>query len=310
MNWDTINWSSLERLRSMFLGPAAVAGDYWHSETDLASYDLTFAQRIGWKWDWVLADLTRLGWTPPAGAVLDWGCGSGIAHRALLDHFGTGSVTALQVWDRSPLALQFATRRATTKYPGLVVGAGLIDTPALLLISHVLNELTPEQVTQLEQLALRAEAVIWVESGASEVSRGLIAVRERLRTQLNLIAPCPHQAPCGLLGAGNERHWCHHFAQPPGEVFTDGGWSRFARFMGIDLRSLPLSYLVLDRRAPPALPPGAMRVLGRPRVYKAHALVLGCQQSGVHDHRLDKRTEPAGFKQMKKGRFESLTDEL
>ena len=41
-----------------FLAGTAGQSDYWQSESDLASYDLTFAQRIGWKWDWVLADLS------------------------------------------------------------------------------------------------------------------------------------------------------------------------------------------------------------------------------------------------------------
>jgi len=308
MSWDAVNWESLERLRSAFLGGTAGAQDYWQSDADLASYDLTFAQRIGWKWDWVLAGLSRLGWTPPGGTLLDWGCGSGIAHRAFLDHFVGGGITTLGVWDRSVPATEFAARRARAKYPGLAVNSGLIDAPALLLISHVLTELAPGQLAELEQLVRRSQSVIWVEPGTFEASHALVTVRERLRSQMNLVAPCPHQASCGLLTPGNERHWCHHFAQPPGGVFTDGNWSRFARFMGIDLRSLPLSYLVLDRRPPPPMATDALRVIGRPRVYKAHATVLGCQARGVREHRLEKRTMPETFKQLKKGRFDSLAD--
>ncbi|MEI6085322.1 MAG: hypothetical protein WCS70_13625, partial [Verrucomicrobiota bacterium] len=84
MTWDEIDWDALNRLRAGFL---AGATDYWRSERDLASYDLTFAQRIGWKWDFVLAELKRLGWQPPVGPVVDWGCGSGIAGRAFLGEF-------------------------------------------------------------------------------------------------------------------------------------------------------------------------------------------------------------------------------
>ena len=71
--------STLERLRQGFLAGTAGQQDYWRSARDLAAYDATFAQRIGWKWDFVLEDLMALGWKPPAGPVLDWGCGSGIA---------------------------------------------------------------------------------------------------------------------------------------------------------------------------------------------------------------------------------------
>ena len=54
MNWEEIDWHALERMRRAFLQNTASAADYWQSESDLASYDATFAQRIGWKWDYVL----------------------------------------------------------------------------------------------------------------------------------------------------------------------------------------------------------------------------------------------------------------
>ena len=82
MNWDAIDWAALGRLRKDFLSGSAGQRDYWQSESDLASYDATFAQRIGWKWDCVLRELTWRGWKPPMGELLDWGCGSGIAGRA------------------------------------------------------------------------------------------------------------------------------------------------------------------------------------------------------------------------------------
>lgn len=305
MNWGTVDWFALERLRGAFLDGTAGRSDYWQSESDLASYDLTFAQRIGWKWDWVLNDLKAIGWQPPTGELLDWGCGTGIAHRAFIHHFGFGSITKLNVWDRSGLAMRFAADQARLKYPDLNIATGMAESPALHLISHVLTELSTEQVTQLANFAQKAEAIIWVEPGTYEASLALIAIRERLRTHFNLVAPCTHQAQCGILATGNERDWCHHFAKPPNDVFTDGNWARFGAMMGIDLRSLPLSYLVLDKRPSP-LRPGATRIIGRPRVYKPHALILGCDECGVREHRLDKRSFPEGFKQLKKDRFGSL----
>ena len=384
MDWNEIDWPALERLRANFLGGRAGAADYWRSESDLASYDTTFAQRIGWKWDYVLAELARRGWSPPRGELLDWGCGSGIAGRAFLDHFGVESVSTLRVWDRSTLARQFATRRAQAKYPGLEVAPWLGDVPGAaealerrppicretvdlpmnqrearasrscepeptgetpvplppspahsgsvaqaatpwrprqiyskagsetdappgtLLVSHVLNELTPDQIEALVRLIARSECVLWVEPGTYGVSRALSAIRERLRPEFNVIAPCPHQEHCGVLTAGNERHWCHHFASPPAEVFQDGHWSHFANLLGIDLRDLALSFLVLDRRPAPALPPGATRILGHPRIYKPHALLLSCDQAGVRERKLTKRALPEEFKRLKKREFDSL----
>jgi len=306
MNRDTIDWNSLERLRTTFLVGAAGAGDYWQSESDLASYDATFAQRIGWKWDYVLAELARRGWTPPPGELLDWGCGSGVASRAFLDFFSPTSVSALRLFDRSPLAVQFAAKRAREKYPELSVNTGLTEAPTILLLSHVLTELTPEQIEALVDFAAQATTMLWVEPGTYEASLTLIAIRERLRSRFNVVAPCTHQARCGILAPENERHWCHHFAAPPPEIFQDANWSRFASATGIDLRDLPLSFLVLDQRPAPALPAGATRVIGHPRIYKPYALLLGCDESGVRERRLTKRAFPNEFKQLKKGDCDPL----
>jgi hypothetical protein len=305
MNWQSVDWPALERLRAIFLQGTARAADYWQSAADLASYDATFAQRIGWKWDWVLADLRQLGWSPPGGELLDWGCGTGIAHRTFLDHFGADTNTRLRLWDRSEQAMRFARDRVAKSHPELEVSLGQGKDPALLLISHVLTELSPEQAGQLTAFAAQATAVLWVEPGTYEASLALIAVRERLRDRFHVVAPCTHRGRCGILAEGNDRHWCHHFAKPPGTVFTDGNWARFGHLMGIDLRSLPLSYLVLDKRPSPTAP-GATRVLGRPRLYKPYALALGCAEGGVAEHRLDKRTFPAAYRQIKKNRFQSL----
>jgi ribosomal protein RSM22 (predicted rRNA methylase) len=320
MNLDTLDWKALERMRTAFLAGTAGATDYWQSEADLAAYDASFAQRIGWKWDYVLAELKRRGWSPPAGELLDWGCGSGIAGRAFLDYFGADSVAGLRLWDRSPLAMSFAAQRAREKFPGLNVVAGLnaetevaatrASPPrdSVLLISHVLTELTPEQVEALADLAAEAASVIWVEPGTYEASLTLIAIRERLRERLNVIAPCTHAGRCGILAPGNERHWCHHFATPPPEVFTDGDWSRFANLLGIDLRDLPLSFLVLDARPAQVLPPGAARVIGHPRIYKGHALLLGCEAAGVRERKLTRRKFPDEFRALKKGEADVLQE--
>lgn len=301
MNPAAIDWAALARLRNVFLAGNAGEADYWEGEQDLASYDVTFAQRIGWKWDYVLAELHRRGWSPAPGPLLDWGCGSGIAHRAFLDSFGAAGVSELHLLDKSTLAMRFAARRAGERFPQLKVTTGLVESPATLLISHVLTELEPPAIEALADFAATAASVIWVEPGTFEASLTLIAVRERLRGKLNVIAPCTHGATCGILAPGNERHWCHHFAVPPPGVFTDGNWARFATLTGVDLRDLPLSFLVLDRRPVPVLPSGATRVIGHARLYKPHALLLGCAASGVSEKRLTKRAHPEQWRALKRG---------
>ncbi len=308
MDLQTIDWAALERLRTGFLDRSAGAQDYWQSFQDLASYDQTFAQRIGWKWDYVLRELSRRGWNPPKGTVLDWGCGSGIAGRAFLDQFGMDRVTQLVLWDRSQLARDFAQRRAQERFPDLPVGpAGTgHESSEVLLLSHVLSELDESQLEHLIASAAEKTAVLWVESGDRETSRRLSLVRERLRDVFKIMAPCTHQARCGVLRPGDEAHWCHHFATPPRHVFTDGNWARFAALAGIDLRSLPLSFVVFDKRPIPEAPPGAVRVIGLARVHKGYGLLLGCDAEGVAERRLTQRRFPAEFKQLRKGRMDPL----
>jgi hypothetical protein len=317
--WDAIDWPGLERLREAFLEGRSGQADYWTDERALASYDLTFAARIGWKWDFVLGELRKRGWSPPAGRVFDWGCGTGVAGRIFLHHFGAVAVREVALWDRSKRAVDFAAARLREEQPGVVVnshgeqqqrgqGQALsLQQPGTLLVSHVITELSPRQLDELVEGAALATAVVWVEPGTHEASRRLIGVRERLREQFTIKGPCTHQAVCGLLAAGQERHWCHQFAPSPAEIHQDANWSRFARLMGVDLRSLPLSFLVLDKRVEAAaLPAGAVRIIGRPRVHKADAQLFGCDASGVRDRRLLKRHFPEEFRRLKRDEADSL----
>jgi len=312
-----VNWNALQRLRTRFLqfdqrdaGPGKNAEaaasepdrtDYWRSHSELESYDFTFGERIGWKWDTVLAELKLRGWTPPEGAVLDWGCGTGIAGRRVAEAWPQ-QLRNLLLSDRSHPAQNFAAARARATLPGIAVQTAAADSaPELLVLSHVINELKEEMLERLLVLIGRAQAVLWVEPGTHVASRKLIAMRERLLSRFRVIAPCTHGAVCGMLTPGNQRHWCHHFARVPGSVHTDPGWGRFARTLEIDLSSVPFSYLVLDRR-PAVVNPASReaRVIGVPRYYKGYAKVLSCQADGVNELILQKRDAPELLKAMKK----------
>jgi hypothetical protein len=319
VTWQTLDWTVLDRLRERFLAGRPSPTPYWTSLHDLANYDLTFGERIGWKWDAVLGELCARGWTPPAQEVLDWGCGSGVAGRRVVAWFGPERFQRLCVYDRSALAVEFACAKARAAFPGLKVEPAPElgeSNPAgrpsraphgtLLVVSHVLSELTEAGGRALRRVIDQAAAVLWVEPGTFADSRALLAVREDLRREFLLIAPCTHQRACGLLAAGNERHWCHQFAPPPPAIMADADWVRFAQRAGIDLRSLPYSWLVLERRGlrepvPGLTPPGCSRVIGAPRLYKGFAKVFSCQAAGVFDVELPKRVAPTLFKQLSKG---------
>src|SRR3954469_18562097 len=108
MTWSELDWPALDRLRDGFLRGAAREGPYWKTREDLASYDFTFGERIGWKWDHVLRELRLRGWRPHSRSVFDWGCGSGVAARRVLGFFGAENFDDLTVWDHSALAGDFA----------------------------------------------------------------------------------------------------------------------------------------------------------------------------------------------------------
>lgn len=273
MNWESLDWPALDRLRETFL--TGTRGDYWRSRSDLENYDFTYGQRIAWKWNAVLAELRRQDWLPPSTTILDWGCGSGVAGRIVRDYF---QMETLRVFDRSALAMDYAIEAGHAQ-------RWRDEPPGVLVLSHVLNEVNPRELLPVIE---RAEAVLWVEPGTHADSRALIAMREQLRKRFQVVAPCTHQDACGMLAPENARHWCHFFANPPAGIMADSGWVRFAKRAGIDLRSLPYSYLALDKRSAGT----GTRVIGEPRLYKGYAKVLGCDATGVREVMVQKRDVP------------------
>ena len=289
-HWTAQELAAMRRMRARFLEGKAGGADYWRLEEDIALYDSTFAERIGWKWDAVLSELILRGWAPQSRHVLDWGCGSGVAGRRVIETWP--QLASLALHDRSPLAVRYATARAQAAWPQLAVRRfETIGPDTLLVLSHVINELPERDLAQLIALARQAREILWVEAGTHADSRRLIGVREQLVPEFTAIAPCTHQRACGLLTRRNERHWCHHFARPPSEIFQHARWHDWSREMGIDLRSLPYSFLVLSRDAP-VVPAGCSRILGEPREFKGHLKVLSCQADGVAELMLQKRDAP------------------
>ena len=301
--------AALAALRARFLDGSNAGGGYWKNEAELALYDASFGERIGWKWDAVLGELKACGWRPAAKHVVDWGCGSGIAgRRALAAWDGFESLTLTDV---SPLAMRFAEARARETFPKLQVRTTAHATAAaagsLLLVSHVLNETDDSAERRLVAAARRAAEIIWVEAGTHADSRRLISVREELRGEFDIIAPCTHAARCGMLAPENAEHWCHHFATAPSEASRDARWAQFGRDLGIDMRSLPYSFLVLARRgAQEDRARGFSRIIGRPRDEKGHFDVLSCSEEGVEELMAQKRDVPELSKQLRKGRAQAV----
>jgi hypothetical protein len=265
--------------------------------------------------------------------LLDYGCGSGVAGRRVLEAFGPDRFAGLALHDHSPEAVAYASARASAAFPGLrLVDAASLraqdsNTAFTLVVSHVLNELPPAAREELVTLAARSAAVIWIEPGTHADSRALAAVRDTLRASHRIVAPCTHRENCPLFAEANARVWCQFFAEPPPGVQNDSAWVRFAQRAGVDLRSQAYSCLVLERGDGPAadltastptsasaspntpqdaaLPaPGSAlqpaRALGRPEVFKPYARFLACDTRGLHWLELPKRVDPALVKRLDK----------
>ncbi len=291
----------LQRLRTMFVdegrGERALA-DYWRSDADLAAYDAVLGARIGWKWDAALAECADRGFQrADADVVLDHGCGSGIAARRFAARFGVREVLC---HDRSAKAMAFAAR---SLHAAGVAARAVRDVAALspdvLLVSHVLGELDSDGERALRDLIGRSRRVVIVEPGSKAVARRLAAVRDAMVDTFRVIAPCVHAGRCPTLG--NDRDWCHFFAAPAPEAFTDGDWVRVQRELGLDARALPYSFLALARDAAGAAPPAPPhRVLGRPD-HGAHATkVQVCDDNGLRTAEVHKRTHAALWRALKK----------
>lgn len=299
-HWDARDLELLAALRARFIQRTAGQSDYWTSDAELRLYDQTFAERIGWKIDAAIRALTGVGWRPRSRKILDWGCGTGIATRRILAAWP--EFDSVSFVDRSERAVRFARDRLRQGYPHMVEGVAVADSETLLVVSHVLNELPAEALEALLEEVRRAGEVLWVEAGTHADSRALIAARERILSEPDpprIIAPCPHQRRCGLLAPENSQHWCHFFAKPPVEVFQDARWAEWSRAMGIDIRALPYSYLVLSRNVP-AAPEDCSRVLGGLRENKGYCRALTCTAAGVHDYMLQKRDAPEIFRTLTK----------
>lgn len=303
MNWSDLDWEALDRLRERFLSAKPGDEPYWKSASDLASYDATFGERIGWKWDAVLDELRMRRWEPAVGAVLDWGCGSGVAGRRFLGRFGSGRAAPLLLWDQSPVAAMYAHDAALREFPGIEASMATAaylrggEPIGVLILSHVLNELSPAALDEIRGLAARSQAVVWVEPGTRETGRALGALRDELSARFRIVAPCTHEKPCPALGPGNERHWCHHFSAPPPLIFADSNWVKFGQRAGIDLRSLPYSFVALDRTWPGG-PAGFSRVVGRPEHFKPYARLLSCSEAGLEVLSVPKRNNPDLYKEL------------
>lgn len=300
-------WQQLSNIRQLFLEGGGIA-DYWRNQEILEAYHRTFAQRILWKWQAVMSSLEKRIVLPDGPLrVLDWGCGSGVAGQAFLEVFGD-RVTSIVAFDRSMKARRFSCEMWNNLWPDLQTSAHHDSDEVfdVVLISHVLTELKADDQASLERyLQEKARCIIWVEPGTSQQSRQLIRIRERLGAQYYIYGPCPHQGVCGLTDDNRAADWCHFFADPPNSVHQSAFWREFSQKLGIDLRSLPVSFLAMGARTNIDIPSSteAPVIIGRVRAFKGYCQYLSCGEGGVSEYQFNKRQSKKVFKDLQKSEF-------
>ncbi len=308
-----IDFNKLEELRHLFLEDRQhAAAAYWDNTQTLTLYDATFARRIAWKWDAVWNELAELSWSLPAtvDGIIDWGCGSGVASETLLTHFPSTQSLPFFVYDHSAVATSFTTQKLAKNFEVTQITQSIPHqnlSSKALLVSHVLTELDTKSLSILTELARNCGTVIWVEPGTAACSKKLITVRESLVPEKEIVAPCLHQSSCRLEKNPLAKDWCHFFAKPPQSIFHDPNWARFAKTLKIDLRSLPVSYLVAEKSTlkRPA-PLEEARMLGRPRLQKGCAHVCVCRQEKVATEIIQKKTNKDVFALLENGDFRTI----
>ncbi|WFB36539.1 small ribosomal subunit Rsm22 family protein [Kiritimatiellota bacterium B12222] len=294
-----IDWDRLRELRDLFLQPEPITGPYWKSNRQLQDYDITLGERIGWKWDAVLEELKVRGWKPPSPSLTDMGCGTGVATRRMLRAF-PGHFKKVTLWDHSEAAISYARQKLRHEFPDVrVICPSAPPHPkGVVLISHVLTELNDESAGEFLELMADAQAMLWVEPGTFETSRMLIEVREMLREEFKVVAPCTHQERCGILAQGNENHWCHHFANAPAKAHQDPFWGHFRKEMNLDVGPLAYSFLILEKE-PELIAEGASHLIGKPMIMPKYVRVLSCQKEDVRELVAGRKTD--GYRDLKQG---------
>lgn len=291
--WTPADWQRLEELRAGFL--QGKSQDYWRNERDLQLYEAVFGQRIAWKWRAVLSAWPTRDGPSPQSVIWDWGCGSGIASHLVATFFDCRQII---LTDQSPLAVRHAATRH--RQAGRAILSHEQAKNVILAVSHVLGELSPEGVRQLLADTERARLLLWVEPGDRRHAQLLAGLRDLLLAQgWRALLPCPHQLPCPA-GPNGGADWCHFFARPPAEAFQSAFWRTVSLRLGLDLRSLPVSFLILQRGT--AVNPSAdCRILGRPRRHKAYTTALLCRTDGqLHQTTIPRRTQPKLYRALDK----------
>ncbi len=236
-------------------------------------------------------------WQPTS--TLDLGSGPGTALWAATAQWPT--LRSLAAWEREPAFIALGRELAQGGTPALrsthwerIDLAQLPRTSAqrydLVVLGHVLNELSPElQRTVVQAAWERTDGLLLIiEPGTSAAFPVVRAARDQLLAQAaHTIAPCAHDHPCPLTN-----DWCHF----PQRLIRPA-FQRQARGAPSQWEDSKFAYAAMAR-FPPAEPIWA-RIIREATSNKAYAEAKTSTRAGITTYRGLKRHKGA-FHQVRK----------
>ena len=226
-------------------------------------------------------------------SVLDAGAGTGAASWAALETWrGIGAVTWL---DASPPFLTLAARLAedgpavlkdAAVRRGDLTSAGPWPKAELVVASYALAEIEAERQAGVVQTLWEAcEGMLaLVEPGTPAGYARILAARTALvAAGAHVLAPCPHQDACPLIGSD----WCHFSVR-----LSRSRDHRLAKGAEVPFEDERFAYLVVTRPQVAARPPRP-RILAPPRTGKPGIDLKLCNPDGRLELRVVSRREKA-----------------
>lgn len=272
-------------------GSAAVVA----SQADAMAYVLTRLPATYAAGARAFADLAERipGFAPQS--LLDAGAGPGGAGWAALETWP--SVSRATLLDSNRAFLDLAEALAADAPPALKTAARLRadlaapgDWPRadLVVASYALAEIAPAaQAGVVERLWSASEAVlVLIEPGTPAGYQRILAARDQLiAAGAEILAPCPHHAPCPLVAPD----WCH-FSQR----LARSRDHKIAKGAETPFEDEKFIYLAAARPGL-AAEPATSRVLAPPRAGKPGIDLKLCTPSGALEQRFVAKRDKAAF---------------
>lgn len=231
---------------------ATAASGTWGGDDERAVAALVFGQRT------FLSLLPIFGGYVPRGMLLDWGSGSGAAALAAVVRGARAPILI----DAAPEALGLARKIFALLGVEARVAPASAPPPAQTIVAaHSLNEWRAREGKADYAAVLRkwlthvgpGGRIFVIEPGIKETSRVLQAVRDSLRGEARILAPCTHAESCPLIPRTHD--WCHMTWPLPMGPAAEA----LVASAGHTARRTVFSWLVLENADP--LPADGRRVL-------------------------------------------------